>query len=170
MKPMLVPSFRKKVKMIHESQLPKYLQADFKSFLPDDMECGTVDTTAIVKDFVTYRKHHERGRHDTFLVADLDRESGVSDQVSDHVSEANTAEFAVGLNDGASHSSGQSRDVVNRPAARGSMGMASTSSQSQSHSHSNSYSQESDDMSCHVWSDDEDSIGSDGSFEEEEDE
>ena len=157
MKPMLVPSFRKKVKMIHESLLPKYLQEGFESFLPDDMESGTVDTEAIVKDFVAFRKHTERSRYDSLVAADVDRDSSVSDQLS----QSNSTEYCVTLNDAASYSSGgQSGDIINRPVSHhGSLPTAGNLSLS----HSN---EESDDISCHVWSDDEDSIGSDEESED----
>ena len=57
MKPMLIPSFRKKVKMIKEKQLYKYLQDGFEEFLPDEMELGNADTDTMVEDFVAYRKY-----------------------------------------------------------------------------------------------------------------
>jgi hypothetical protein len=59
MKPMLAPDFRKKVHMIPESNLSEFLQPGFEAYLPDDMETGTVNTTQLVEDFVTYRKRVE---------------------------------------------------------------------------------------------------------------
>jgi hypothetical protein len=59
MKPMLAADFRKKVHMIPESDLPKFLEAGYESYLPDDTETGTVDTAQLVQDFVTYRKRVE---------------------------------------------------------------------------------------------------------------
>jgi hypothetical protein len=37
MRPMLAPSFRKKVKVIKEAMLPKYLMEGYENFLPDDL-------------------------------------------------------------------------------------------------------------------------------------
>ena len=59
MKPMLVPSFRKKVKMIPQSELNKYLQEDYLQYLPNDgmNGIGQADTNQLVEDFVSYRKY-----------------------------------------------------------------------------------------------------------------
>ena len=62
MKPMLVPSFRRKVKMIKESELPKYLQDDYVTYLPDDMSTGKANTEELVEDFVSYRKYLDEQR------------------------------------------------------------------------------------------------------------
>lgn len=51
---MLQSSFRKKVKIIHEKDLPKYLQEDYRTYLPDEMG-GLANTDQLVEDFVTYR-------------------------------------------------------------------------------------------------------------------
>lgn len=59
MKPMLAADFRKKVCMIPESALSQYLEAGYEKYLSDDMHSGTVDTSQMVKDFVTYRKRVE---------------------------------------------------------------------------------------------------------------
>lgn len=59
MKPMLSKDFRKKVHVIHESKLSKYLSKDFENFLPDELATGRVLTDDIVKDFVAYRKSIE---------------------------------------------------------------------------------------------------------------
>jgi hypothetical protein len=59
MKPMLAAEFRKKVHVITGSRLSEFLEAGYEKYLPDDMESGTVDTTQLVKDFVTYRKKVE---------------------------------------------------------------------------------------------------------------
>lgn len=60
MKPMLAADFRKKVHVIKEDKLHEYLQEGFETYLPDDTELGQVDTSDIVKDFVTYRKRVEQ--------------------------------------------------------------------------------------------------------------
>jgi hypothetical protein len=60
MKPMLLPSFRRKVKIVKEQSIGKYLQADYLDYLPDDMESGIVPTEDLVADFVTYRRYVER--------------------------------------------------------------------------------------------------------------
>jgi hypothetical protein len=59
MKPMLAPSFRKKVKVIQENMLNKYLEDGIEAFLPDDLETGEADTEALCLDFITYRKSVE---------------------------------------------------------------------------------------------------------------
>jgi hypothetical protein len=61
MKPMLAPSFRRKVKICHESTISKYLQADYRRYLPDDFATGQASTEELVADFVTYRRYVERG-------------------------------------------------------------------------------------------------------------
>ena len=60
MKPMLAPSFRKKVKVIQETMLDKYLKEGFENFLPDDVESGLVDTEQLCLDFVAFRKYAEK--------------------------------------------------------------------------------------------------------------
>jgi hypothetical protein len=57
MKPMLAPAFRKKVKMIPEQDLHRYLQEGYQTYLPDAMESGKANTDDLVEDFVTYRKY-----------------------------------------------------------------------------------------------------------------
>jgi hypothetical protein len=59
MRPMLSPQFRRKVHMIPEKKLHKYLQEGFEEFLPDDTSLGKANTDQLVQDFVTYRKHVE---------------------------------------------------------------------------------------------------------------
>ncbi len=59
MKPMLAPSFRKRVKICNESKIAKYLAPDFAAYLPDDMSTGRVPTDAIVSDFISYRQYVE---------------------------------------------------------------------------------------------------------------
>ena len=56
MKPMLAPSFRKKVKVIKERMLHKYLKEGFENYLPDDLSCGRENTEALVRDFIAWRK------------------------------------------------------------------------------------------------------------------
>jgi hypothetical protein len=60
MKPMLAKDFRKKVHVIPESEVSKFLQKDgYEAFLPDEMEGGKATTDEMVKDFVAYRKSVE---------------------------------------------------------------------------------------------------------------
>eukprot|EP00980_Cylindrotheca_fusiformis_P019877 scaffold6992_cov102-Cylindrotheca_fusiformis.AAC.9 len=61
MRPMLAPSFRKKVKVIKESMLSNYLMEGYEEFLPDDFSSGKVKTTSLVEDFVSFRKCVEKG-------------------------------------------------------------------------------------------------------------
>jgi len=59
MKPMLSKDFRKKVNVIPETKLSKYLSEGFEEFLPDEFADGRASTDDIVKDFVAYRKSIE---------------------------------------------------------------------------------------------------------------
>jgi len=59
MKPMLSKDFRKKVNVISETKLKKYLAEGFEEFLPDEFADGRASTDDIVKDFVAYRKSIE---------------------------------------------------------------------------------------------------------------
>jgi CRAL/TRIO domain len=61
MKPMLAPSFRKRVKICPEFKIAKYLQPGFEQFLPDDMASGQAYTDNMVMDFIAYREHVETG-------------------------------------------------------------------------------------------------------------
>jgi hypothetical protein len=76
MKGMLAPSFRRKVKMIGQDKLAKYLEEGFETYLPDDMEIGQADTTALVEDFVTLQKYLET------KTTDFTADETNSDQVS----------------------------------------------------------------------------------------
>jgi len=60
MKPMLSKDFRKKVSVIPETQLSKYLAEGYEDFLPDEFVDGRVSTDDMVKDFVAYRKSVEQ--------------------------------------------------------------------------------------------------------------
>lgn len=59
MKGMLAADFRKKVHMIPESDLNKFLAGDFQKDLPNDFECGGADTAQLVEDYIAYRKYIE---------------------------------------------------------------------------------------------------------------
>lgn len=59
MKRMLSYSFRRKVHMIPEEKLSKYLMNGYEDFLPDDVSTGYADTDSMVKDFIAYRKYIE---------------------------------------------------------------------------------------------------------------
>lgn len=61
MKPMLSPVFRKKVHMIPEGKLSKYLSPGFEAHLPNEFECGQASVPLMVKDFITFRKYVEGG-------------------------------------------------------------------------------------------------------------
>lgn len=60
MRPMLAPSFRKRVKICPEFKIAKYLAPDFQTFLPDDMSSGTANTDDMVNDFLKYRVSVEK--------------------------------------------------------------------------------------------------------------
>ena len=79
MRPMLAPSFRKKVKVIKESMLDIYLKEGYREYLPDDLSTGTVNTFQLAQDFVTYRKYMEKDNfHLKAKSADEDSASQVS--------------------------------------------------------------------------------------------
>ena len=61
MKPMLSPTFRKKVQMISHEELQKYLQDDYVTYLPKDgmNNIGRADIDELVEDFITYRTYAE---------------------------------------------------------------------------------------------------------------
>jgi hypothetical protein len=84
MKPMLAPSFRKKVKICKESKISKYLESGFEQFLPDDMQSGRAGTDALVADFIEYRQHVEHGdRFESGNAADDDDDIISASQCSD---------------------------------------------------------------------------------------
>lgn len=90
MKPMLAPSFRKKVKICQEHKISKYLQDDFEQYLPDDMQSGRVDTNTIVTDFIAYRRFVEwRDRGDVH--EDEEEDDMSTSQVSDGNSSMHSA-------------------------------------------------------------------------------
>lgn len=60
MKPMLAPSFRKRVKICNEDKIAKYLQSSFEDFLPDDMKTGRANTQQMLEDFISFRRFAER--------------------------------------------------------------------------------------------------------------
>lgn len=60
MKPMLAPSFRKRVKICNESKIAKYLEPGYETYLPDDMRVGQGPTDEMIKDFVAYRNFAEQ--------------------------------------------------------------------------------------------------------------
>ncbi|CAB9502098.1 expressed unknown protein [Seminavis robusta] len=62
MKPMLAPSFQKKVKIVPESKIHKYLAPGFEQVLPNDMQSGQANTDAMVVDFIAYRQYVEQGQ------------------------------------------------------------------------------------------------------------
>jgi len=55
MKPMLSSSFRRKVHMIPETKLHKYLAPGYEKYLPDEFATGKCRTDQLVLDFVEYR-------------------------------------------------------------------------------------------------------------------
>eukprot|EP00797_Seminavis_robusta_P027170 Sro505_g156210.3 (179) ;mRNA; r:48009-48545 len=90
MRPMLAPSFRKRVKMIPESKVSKYLMdvPDLSNYLPDDMKTGKANTCAMVQDFISYRQYVEQqlSHHGSTGDGHSDGKSVVSSshQSSDH--------------------------------------------------------------------------------------
>lgn len=56
LKPMLSPSFRQCVKICPESKLSKYLSADFRQFLPDEMTLGRASTNGMLHKFIAERQ------------------------------------------------------------------------------------------------------------------
>jgi CRAL/TRIO domain len=82
MKPMLAPSFRRKVKICNESQLEMYLQCGYEKHLPDDFESGKASTQRLVDDFITYRRYVERDYNDEATTAMMGR-SGNTELVDD---------------------------------------------------------------------------------------
>jgi hypothetical protein len=71
MKPMLAPAFRKRVKMITERDLHRYLQEGYQTYLPDEMESGQANTDDLVEDFVNYRKYLDE-LNPNFVEEDVD--------------------------------------------------------------------------------------------------
>ena len=55
MKTMLSPTFQRKVHMIPQGDLGKYLQKGYEKYLPDELETGKCPTDELVKDFVSYQ-------------------------------------------------------------------------------------------------------------------
>ena len=60
MKPMLAPDFRRKVHMIPEYELDKFLMDGYQQFLPDDIKLGKVPTNEMIDDFIKYRQYVEK--------------------------------------------------------------------------------------------------------------
>ena len=91
---MLAPSFRKKVKVIKERMLDKYLMEGYQQYLPDDLATGTVDTFQLAQDFVTYRKHIEVGHvqlNAKSAAVEDDSESQISSSTKSDGSQLNKA-------------------------------------------------------------------------------
>lgn len=87
MKPMLAPSFRKRVKICPESKIAKYLAADYRIHLPDDMTSGIANTDEMVHDFLTYRTAVEKkqtNRQGGGFVGDGLSSTNHSDRLSSH--------------------------------------------------------------------------------------
>eukprot|EP00529_Nitzschia_sp_RCC80_P024559 CAMPEP_0113457488 /NCGR_PEP_ID=MMETSP0014_2-20120614/9436_1 /TAXON_ID=2857 /ORGANISM="Nitzschia sp." /LENGTH=453 /DNA_ID=CAMNT_0000348989 /DNA_START=134 /DNA_END=1495 /DNA_ORIENTATION=- /assembly_acc=CAM_ASM_000159 len=59
MKAMLSPTFQRKVHMIPQKDLGKYLQKGYERYLPDELETGKCPTEDLVKDFVSYQYEME---------------------------------------------------------------------------------------------------------------
>lgn len=59
MKPMLSPSFRRKVHMIEESKLAEFLQPGFEPYLPNEFAAGQASVDDLARDFVLYRRYIE---------------------------------------------------------------------------------------------------------------
>jgi hypothetical protein len=99
MKPMLAPSFRRKVKVILADKLPKYLEQGFEEYLPDEMEYGKADTDAIVQDFVTFRKYYEL-------------KTGKDNEDDGNNSSSNLLGSSISISTTGSYSSGLSLDTL----------------------------------------------------------
>jgi CRAL/TRIO domain len=59
MKSMLASDFRKKVKMIPQSQIGEFLMEGYEAFLYDDMKGGQANTQEMINDFLIHRKEIE---------------------------------------------------------------------------------------------------------------
>jgi CRAL/TRIO domain len=62
MRKMLLPSFQKKVHMIREHKLGKFLKPGYQAFLPSEMATGRSPTREIVQDFIDQRLYLEASR------------------------------------------------------------------------------------------------------------
>ena len=60
MKPMLAADFRKKVHVIPEAVLSKFLMEGYEAYLPDDAATGKAPSDELVADFIKYRIYAER--------------------------------------------------------------------------------------------------------------
>lgn len=56
MKPMLAPSFRRRVHFVKISKLPDYMAPGFEKYLPDDIYGGQASTDEIIHNFIEERK------------------------------------------------------------------------------------------------------------------
>ena len=63
MKPMLNPGFRRKVHMIAESELGRFLEPGFEQHLPNEFQGGQVSLDDLARDFVLYRRYVEEQTH-----------------------------------------------------------------------------------------------------------
>lgn len=86
MKPMLVPSFRKRVKICPEKKISKYLEDGYEHFLPDDMASGRANTDAMVQDFIVYRQYAEKHEALGSVASVSDDDGASSSQYSDNLS------------------------------------------------------------------------------------
>lgn len=59
MKRIMSPAFQKRVHIIEECKLSKYLQPGYQAFLPREMATGRAITHEMVVDFIDLRKHVE---------------------------------------------------------------------------------------------------------------
>jgi CRAL/TRIO domain len=84
MRPMLVPAFRRRVKIIPESKLIKYLADDYQQYLPADMKTGMAGTDTMVEDFIAYRTSVEK---------DFSRRSTTEDEYDDVLSLSSRRRF-----------------------------------------------------------------------------
>lgn len=60
MKSMLSNTFRRKVHMIPEKKLDKYLAFGYEKYLPSEMKTGRLDVPVLVDDFIRYRSYVEK--------------------------------------------------------------------------------------------------------------
>jgi CRAL/TRIO domain len=117
MKPMLAPSFRKRVKICPEFQMAKYLAPGYQTFLPNDMKTGQANTDAMVVDFIAYRQYVEQGSV----------HHGYCTTTHSHSHSGGGEDFSVSH----SHTSGSMEDGSFRRMLDASMGRFSTTSSSE---------------------------------------
>lgn len=80
----MAPSFRKRVKIVPERKIEKYLAPGFEQYLPNDMKTGMADTNTMIADFVTYRQFVEKDISQQFSHSGSDVRSLASSHEGSH--------------------------------------------------------------------------------------